>query len=314
MKIGVIGLGSIGRRHVNNLQQLGYNNIFVYDPLINDSGSGIRVVKSPDSFLEKDFELVLLCAPTHLHFKYLMPLLENNQNLLVEKPLVSNILETNAILKLIQRYSGIGIVGYNMRFHPCVLEAISLLSDGWIGKPYSARFFVGQYLPDWRPNLDYSESYSAKKNMGGGVALDLIHEVDLAVHLLGIPDKKIMFLSGKISSLKIETEDVVEILYQTQDSTFVSIHLDYVFRGYKRYFEIIGEKGTLHSDLYKSEVVIKSDNNKIVYQKAFPRFERNDMYLSLIKHLLNCIKNQNIPDPSLIQGIEAMKIVCVVKE
>ena len=309
MKIGIIGFGSIGKRHINNLLDLGYKDITIFDPNVENNGLGLKSTEDYKLFLSDSYDAVLICVPPANQYQYLIPLLKSNKNMLVEKPIVATKKEATEIKKLLSKYTGTGMIDYNMCFHPCFIETQRLLKKNMIGKLYSARFFAGQYLPDWRPHLDYTQSYSAKKMLGGGVALDLIHEVDMAVNLLGTPEGKIKSLAGQISKLEIETEDVVEIIYSTKEKCIVSIHLDYVYRGYKRYFEIIGEKGNLHCDIFKAEIFIRGSNNKIIHEKHFDSFERNEMYLNMMKYFMFCLENNKKPKPSLEEGLVALKII-----
>lgn len=172
-----------------------------------------------------------------------------------------------------------------------------------------ARFTVGQYLPDWHPGTDYSRSYSAKKNMGGGCALDLIHEIDLAIHLLGKPVLPIHSLLAKVSKLAIETEDTADFLYLTETNVSVSVHLDYLYRGYKRVFEIVGEEGTIVCDLFQSRILVTgTSSERTLFEEKF-EFHRNDMYLDLMKYYLGCVANGTAAEPSLRDGLVSVRLI-----
>ena len=313
MKIGVIGFGSIGKRHCENLINLGFNDITLLRNKNRGNVFGLNEIFNEKDFLSIPFDFIILSNPPFLHFTYLKKLIIMQHNILVEKPIVATQEEANIINKLLEQYYGIGMCGYNLRFHPCVSKIHELLSNNKMGRIYSARFFVGQYLPDWRPNYDYREFYSAKSHLGGGVILDLIHEIDLACFLIGKVKKNFHSIVGKLSTLDIETEDIAEIHYQTDNNTLVSIHLDYLTPGYSRYFELVCEKGRVFCDLFNAEIKIITYNNVVSDFYKFKKFNRNDMYVALIRYFINCIITKTQAKPSLVDGLESLNIALKAK-
>jgi predicted dehydrogenase len=313
LKIGVIGFGSIGRRHCENFISLGYSDITLLRSQSKSNIFGLNEIYVDDEFLAVPFDFIILSTPTSLHFPYLKKLILMQQNIFVEKPIVSNNEEAKSLQKLLTNYHGLGMCGYNLRFHPCVKKVYELLSSNNMGQIYSARFFVGQYLPDWRPYSDYRVSYSAKSDLGGGVVLDLIHEIDLASFLFGKVKKSFHAMVGKLSALEIETEDIAEIHYQAENDTLVSIHLDYLTRGYSRYFEVICENGRIHCDLYTAEIKVIRNKNIVTDVFTFKEFNRNDMYLSLIRYFTDCIETKTQPQPNLFDGMESLNTALTAK-
>ena len=313
MKFGIIGYGSIGKRHVRNLVALGYKDIVLLRKIGQGNEFNLSEFSELKSFLETQLDAVIISTPTSLHAKYLQTILAQNMNVLVEKPLVATLEEWRKLQKHLESYEGIGMTAYNMRFHPCVKDAHKLISSEELGKIYSARFFVGQYLPDWRPGMDYSKSYSASLEMGGGVLFDLIHEIDLASFLVGEPAGRINARVEKISDLQIKTEDLVELLYQTKEKSMVSIHLDYLTRGYKRYIEVVGKQGNLHADLCTNEVLITSSQGEI-NTKSFHEFSKNTMYRDMLQSFIGCIKENRKPEISLENGMISNRIAIDIRE
>ena len=245
MKVGLIGFGSIGKRHVNNLLELGVKEITLMRDKGRGNEHGLKEVYDFDTFLESDFDFVIVSNPTTFHAGTLKPLIRNNMNLLVEKPLVYTPDEYSELKEMLTSYTGKGMIAYNMRFHPCIVKVKEILEKKITGDVYSARLFVGQYLPEWRPGTDYRTGVSALKELGGGVVLELIHEIDLALYLFGKPATGIFSFAGKASSLEIETEDISEILWRSRENTIVSVHQDYLSRHYMLYIELFGGNGTL---------------------------------------------------------------------
>lgn len=313
MRIGIIGYGSIGKRHVKNLIETGFSDIILLREKGRGNDFGLKEYYDFESFSEVELDFVLVSNPSTLHFRTILPFIERNKNLLVEKPLVYTFEEYYALKKVLSDYKGKGMVSYNMRFHPGIIKVKELLSKGFIGKVYSARHFVGQYLPDWRPGTDYRKGVSALKALGGGVVMELIHEIDLAIYLFGKPAGEIYSIADKISNLETETEDISEILYRSDNNIIVSIHQDYLNRDYCRYIEIVGEKGTLTCDLKTSFITVKGPEGKMLLEEK-AEFERNMMYLGLIKYYTKCLVDNIKPSPSFEEGLESVRVALEVKQ
>jgi len=291
MKIGVIGYGSIGKRHVHNLLDLGQEDIFLLRTQDFGNEYDLPEVNSLDAVLNETPDAVVLCNPTSMHYEFLEVLLPLNIDILVEKPLVSKASDLSRLNRLLDVYSGFGMAAFNMRFHPIVVQAREWLQSGRMGKLYSARFHVGQYLPDWRPGQDYRESYSASRELGGGVILDLIHELDLAAHLVGLPADAVSRRVSRSANLEIDTESLAEVLYTDRKGTVVSVHLDYLTHGYRRHFELVGSDASLSADLYTGRINL-SKRGGGEEQVSFDDFERNDMYLSLMQAFIDGLVNR----------------------
>lgn len=311
-KVGLIGYGSIGKRHLKNLLISGVKEIALLRALGNGNEFGLKEYYSPDDFFRQPFDFIILSNPTSEHHKFLVRMITTNQNIFCEKPVVGKPEEAGQISQMLSNYKGKSITAFNMRFHPCISRTAQIINEGQLGNIYSARFFVGQYLPDWRPQTDYSKSYSAIRSLGGGVTLDLVHEIDLALYLVGSPVSSIYSIADKFSNLKIETEDLTEILFRSSNGALVSIHLDYLYRGYRRNFELIGEKVNLYCDLFNNTVKIFDDKNQIILDEAFPDFQRNDMYLSLLKYYIANLTSGEVISPDLREGLISAELAVKV--
>jgi predicted dehydrogenase len=313
LKVGVIGFGSIGSRHCDNLVRLGIMDITLFREKGRENQQGFKEVYSFQEFLSGNYDFIILANPTALHYKFLAKLIPGQINLLVEKPLLATKEEYIQLKPTLQKYKAIGMCAYNLRFHPCIIKLKEILDNNALGKIYSARLFVGQYLPDWHPEKDYRNTYSAVKMLGGGVVLDLIHEIDLANFLFGPVKEHFHAIVGKVSDLEIETEDLVEIHYKSYKNAYVSIHMDYLVKGYSRYTEIIAEKGRIYCDLFNNEIKSTAEGNKVIQAYSFPGFKRNDMYLSMLEYYIRNIEEKTYPSPSLKDGLTSPKVALRTK-
>lgn len=270
MKICIVGFGSIGKRHCENFLEHGHTVAIVSRRDLNvDKVDKIypRISKMLENF---SADVVFICSETSKHLEDHKELLENNfkGKILIEKPLYTNL--KNAPKKRLSNT----YVSYNLRFSPLVKKLKEVLKDE---KVLNASFYAGQYLPNWRPDRDYRETYSAKKELGGGVLLDLSHELDLAQYLFG-PILKFASLSQKASHLEIDSDDQFGLLGKTKSLTNISIHLNYLDRIGQRFIIVNTDTKTIKLDLFKNTIQI--NENLINYD-----IDRNTSYLSLAEDI-----------------------------
>ncbi len=304
-KILVIGSGSIGTRHIENLSKI-IEKVTVYSyrkkQLFKSSGN-IELVRNLDDAINKS-DGVIIANRTDKHVEVAMKAIKENKNLFIEKP-ISNSMKNINLLKEIGIKNKIIIeTGFMLRFHPNLIKLKEFLNKNQFGEIHYARVSVGQYLPDWRPGVDYRQGYGAKKDWGGGVTLDLIHEIDLVCWLFGSVNKvSAMFRYSK--KLEIETESVSQINLRMQSGVLVQINLDYLRPSYGRFTEIVTEKGVISWD-YLSGNVIYEDSNKVktILHKVDKDFTRNNMYMDEIKHFISSINGNNLLKASNIQDAE----------
>jgi predicted dehydrogenase len=178
----IVGCGSIGNRHLGNLRRLGVTDIVVFDEREERRRQAAERwdVETTDNF-ESGLEgsgVAVICTPTHLHVSGALIAARAGCHLFVEKPLGHNLDSVDVLLDEVGRRRLRTLVGCNFRFHPAMQELKRLVREGIAGRLVSARVQFGQYLPDWHPWEDYRQSYSARREMGGGIVLDRVHELD----------------------------------------------------------------------------------------------------------------------------------------
>ncbi len=242
MKVAIVGAGSIGLRHRKILDGLNHEVV-----LISKHDPSAKYKSLDGALVGENFDYVVIASETSRHSDDLNCLINNDfaGRVLVEKPLFakSGRMQANVF--------AMAAVGYNMRFHPAILWLKRTLPS--LGKISSASFYVGQYLPTWRPNSDYQNSSSAKQTSGGGVLRDLSHELDIAQDIFG-DWQKLTAMGGKLSNLVIDTEDTFSILMQTELCSVVSIQMNYLDRIKQRSITINGNEGSINIDLISGSV------------------------------------------------------------
>ena len=273
----VVSYGSIGQRHAKIL-----NTKFKIKDLTvctKKKLSKFNTIKSLYD-LKKKPTYIVIASPTSKHFeqlKYIEKKFKNIQ-ILVEKPLF------NKYKKLNIRNNKI-FVGYNLRFHPIIKYIQKTIKRK---KIIDIKITCNSYLPEWRPNQFYKNSSSASKSLGGGVILDLSHELDLVRWLFGEVSIKFI-LKGKYSNLLIDTEDLLK-LYGKIGKTNLSIDLNYFSRIKKRTIAIDGKNFSIFADLINNKIELKSKRSSFI--KNFYNFKVNDTYIQQHKAIFS--KNMKI--------------------
>jgi CMP-N,N'-diacetyllegionaminic acid synthase len=261
----ISGYGSIGRRHANILSRLvKKKNITI---LTNQKLSNFRTIKTLKALNEVDPYYIVICNQTSDHLNKIKFIEKNCKNkfVLVEKPLFSKPDKIN-IKK--NKY----FVGYNLRFNPIINFLKKKIKSK---KIWNVNIFCGSYLPSWRNNIDYRKSSSAKKNLGGGVLLDLSHELDYVQWLFGKIEIE-HCKSKKLSNLNIETDDFLNLIGKTKKIPSIQITLNYFTRKPTRQIFIDGKNISVQADLINKKVVYHDGNKKRIYN--FRNSDRNSEY------------------------------------
>lgn len=313
MNILLIGLGSIGKRHLTNILSLGYQHVSVVSrsAKVKQLAENVNGYKTVDEAFHSDqFDAAFVCSPTACHIEQLTAVLHRGvKRVYVEKPLSNSLENLDEVIKLATANSADVIVGYDLHFDPGLERVKILLQQKAVGKVVSANAFVGQYLPQWRPYEDHRKGMSAKKQTGGGVLLDLIHEVDYLYWLFGEAETVACHCINT-GELEIETEEAADLLLKFANGVTASLHLDYWQPQLKRYCIFTGTKGTIYWDLAEQRVTVNDHSGK-EEKFSYASFSRNDRFKCIVSTFLE--KNDDPRLTKLPQAIESLKIVLAAK-
>ncbi len=313
----VVGQGSIGKRHIQNLMLLKQKvYVFSYRKSMFHNYEHLKNVIYVDSIEEgiDKSDALVICNRTDQHIDIAIKAAKSKKHILVEKPISNNLSKVNDFKKIVHQNRLIFNSGFMLRYHPNLLFIKELVSNKYIGDIYYVNAQVGQYLPDWRPQSNYKNNYGAKKKWGGGVTLDLIHEIDL-IHWFFGEAECVSGLLGYTPKLGIETETISSINLKLKSNIVCNIELDYVSPILRRKMEIVGEKGIINWDFIEGSVTFsdKEVNKKIIH-KVDDGFQRNDMFLDEIKDFLNSIEYSIYQEDSLDSSIIALKTaICALE-
>ncbi len=285
----VVGCGSIGRRHLKTLRALGVGRLAACDP--DPAGrawaaaGGAQVFSALSGALSTFRpDAAFICTPPALHVAQAREAVAAGANVFVEKPLGSSLDGVDALIDEVRAARRVAQVGYNLRFDAGLRRVRDLLGEGRIGRVLWARAEYGQYLPDWRPGRDYRESYSARRDLGGGVLLDVSHELDYVTWLLG-PPIQVAAMTGRVSRLDVDVDDCATVLLRFADGAQADVHVDFVQRGYSRSLKIAGEDGTILWDFRGREVRVY-DAGSGTWETGTAPGDPGDMYVEEVRRFL----------------------------
>lgn len=320
-RIAVIGFGNISVRHRKNLKQL-YPLASIYGmPASGRMTKGLVsdcdvLVSSIEELIEHNVELAIVASPAPYHATHAIPLIKAGIPVLIEKPVATSVADCEAISVASRKYNIPVAVGYCLRYLPSSIMMKILLDEQKIGHLHNVMIDTGQYLPDWRPSKDFRTCVSARKELGGGVLLELSHELDYAQWLLGELQVQYALLRSS-KTLKLSVEDSADILAKSGSGTAVSIHLDFLQRKAYRKCRFIGSEGALEWDLIQNEITfISATDTEVVFRDV--EWDKNKMYLAMIVDFVRLINGEdslsvNIDDAThtvaLIEKIKAFPII-----
>lgn len=250
MKVLIVGLGSIAKKHIEALFSID-KEVEIYALRSKGALNEVKGVNNLYNLSEIDFKIdfAIISNPTSSHAKSIKDLIEFQIPLFIEKPLFDSLKPLDVIYdvnkKGIRTY-----VGCNLRFLDCIKEIRGILFEERINE---VSIYCGSYLPSWRPGVDFKKSYSANKELGGGVHIDLIHEIDYAVWLFGFPQQTSKVFNNK-SSLEITAFDYAHYFFEY--ATFsLNINLNYYRKIPKRIIEIVCKENIYEVDLLKNRII-----------------------------------------------------------
>lgn len=257
----IVSLGSIGRRHLRVARDaLPKAEIAVLrrpQAAAEPPPAGAdHLFRSIDDAIAFAPEFAIVASPASLRAATAQALLESGAHLLLEKPLAPTRADADALIEAAAMSDRVVQIGYQLRFLPVLSEARRRLAAGEIGVPRLARFEVGQYLPDWRPGDDYRHGVSAQSALGGGALLELSHEIDLALWMLGQPET-VTASVARLGDLEIDVEDCATVTMDRAGCS-ATVHLDFLQRVARRRMLVIGSEASLEVDLIAQTGVIRS--------------------------------------------------------
>jgi len=309
-KVFFVGLGGAGQRHLRIFKEcLGGDVEFSayrakkQTPHLNSDFSvnqnknleeeyHLRLFSSLEEGFENNPDLVVISNPSSLHFDVAIQAARRGIALFVEKPFSHNLDGFEEFQKVILEKKTPFFVSYQRRFHPFLSKMKSVIEGGKLGKIISGDMQVASYVPAWHPYEDFKELYACRADLGGGVLLTEIHEIDLCCWYFGLP-QSVYCTGGNLSSVKLDVEDTAQMILKYSDFS-VSINLCFMQKNNRRSIQIEGENGCLKWDDRNNSLAIdeygKSDDEEYVDSE----FSNDDMFRKQASYFLNDYQDSDI--------------------
>lgn len=304
MKIGIVGLGSIGRRHAKHLLQLGHDVIALRTnkgQLKTHSELEIQQTSNEEEFLSFHLDAIIISNPTSMHVVSALTFLRKGYKVFVEKPLGEQLEDC---LKL-ENFQSDFVVGYCFRFSPLFKELKQRIDS--LGRLYKCSFYRSYYLPLWHPYADYTKEYMGNKQLGGGAVRTLSHEIDLMHKWFGTPEKTDSIVD-RLSDLDIDTEDFAWISCKYAQGFRVNFELDYLSHNYKNEGIIIGENGSVQYDYKTMEIKQFDTTGQLIYQNQF-NDEIEVMYKNQMIDFMDFLKTGKSSNANYNAALLSMKTI-----
>lgn len=301
-RVAVIGCGSIGQRHIKNLRSLGVTEITALRTFKGHSKSlspdlEVKEVARWDNLLAEKPDIAIVSNPSKLHLETVNSLLPHVKGVFIEKPLSDTLEGVQSMLDGIKQHRTISFVGYNLQFHKAILAVQKIVNSEEMGRPLVFQCQVGQWLPDWHPYEDYRKLYAARRDLGGGVSLSLIHEIHLAQELLG-PVEKVQAVFPEYNQLQVDVDVIADLMLCHTSGAVSQIHLDYVQRPLQRCGVISCETGWIRYDLVSNQVMAQSSNetkSRVVWDGS--AYDPNQQYIDEMATFIRYTKEGRIRHP-----------------
>lgn len=317
----IIGYGSAGKRHLEIAQGLlPQAKIWILrrskPPKQNTKKSGCFY--DLERALRLAPQVAVVANPATFRVKISTQLASAGCHLLIEKPVASGIRGVKALLKNAETRKIVLQVGYNLRFLDSLKKFRQKIRSGVIGRILSVHAEVGQYLPFWRPGVDYRKTVSANANLGGGVLLELSHEIDYLRWIFG-PIKWASAWCGSVSNLDIDVEDSARVTFGFQKGIMAhgavgTLAMDFVRKDSTRFCYAIGDRGSLRWDCLNGKIE-KFFQKEKKWKTIFKSNESTkNSYLAQMKNFLTNIKRKQQPSISGKEGLEVLKIIEAIKK
>lgn len=307
LKVCFVGFGSIAKRHMKNLLKVCSEEKIelMIDLYRSRKGAELEkeyyhrihmvyydVDKTPDNY-----DIVFITNPTEYHLKSIEEFQKKGKSFFIEKPLTTldKIFEADCFKRNEQK---LYYVACPLRYKQ-VIQYVKNQLD--LSAVYSVRVISSSYLPDWRPETDYRTVYSAKKELGGGVALDLIHEWDYVKYLFGMPEE-VKCITGKISDLEISSEDIA-LYIARYENMMAEIHLDYFGRQPIRELQMFMKNETILCDLIRNDIRFLKSGQILHFDEARDEFQTHEL-----KHFLKILEGKQKNSNSIEEALRTLSL------
>jgi len=314
-RILIVGFGSIGKRHLTLLRELCPEadiRILTSQDLPQAQIGSLKIFATIEDAISFKPNFAVIATPASTHLSIATMMVEAGIHVFVEKPFSTSARGVNDLIELCREKDTVFHLGYNFRFDPAANEFRKLILQGLVGDVFIAHSEVGKYLPDWRTNRDYTEGVSARKALGGGVLLELSHELDYLKWIFGNIDW-VRSTLGKVSKLEVDVEDFAELVLGIDSPapgmpTICTLRMDFFRQNKTRSCVAVGEKGSIQWKVEEGIVEIlhaNSDRWDVLFKEED---SLSTSYRLQWEYFLSKLE-QNARESNALEGLQVLEII-----
>lgn len=313
LSAAVVGYGSIGRRHAENLRALGVGRLVI----VRRSEGANRAFAPPEqaivvhearSAIELGLDLAIVCTPTRQHCESATPFLTAGVPVLIEKPVAADIADARQLQTLAAKHQTACGMAYCMRYHPAYATARTAIEQGRLGRLLYAKAWFESWLPAWHPWEDYRQSYAARRDLGGGVLPTLDHEIDFLSWCLGKP-RLVAGMSHRSGALEIDVDDTAAFVLEYSGGAMASCQLSLCRGDRQRGFEFIGRQASLRYSLETNQLRLcrqAVSEAEILWDGK--DYDATQMYREMLADFLVAVTTGSQSPVPLDAGIAALEV------
>ncbi|AGF78986.1 putative dehydrogenase [Desulfocapsa sulfexigens DSM 10523] len=315
----IIGTGSVGKRHAQNLHKLGCAISCVdprHDRLIEATEQiGIKLNGSysslEDALKQSTYDGAVVASPPVYHVEQSIECLKNNIPVLLEKPVSPNLQEAELLKTAVMDSDAHLLLGYTWRWWPSLVRVKEMLEEKAVGKLLHVTFVMSAHLADWHPWERYQDFFMADLEQGGGALLDESHWIDQMIWMLGGIPQEVTGKVEKLSNLQINSDDNVDILAKYPNNIRVTLHLDLFGRPHEKSIKFVGEEGTI---VWKVDGILVGKSMDDEWEKETFSCDRNDMFIAVAQEFLDIVNGDVSPSCTIYDGVQVLRIIEAVRQ
>lgn len=315
LKVLVAGCGSIGKRHMEVLQELGVRHLSACDPMERSRQEALEKFPNCTVFADYDEALqtvqpdaVFILTPTKLHLSMAAQAIRAGTHVFIEKPLSNSPEGVEELERLAAEKNRKVMVGFCFRYHDVLRKAKALLEEGSIGRLVSIRALMGEPFFDIHP--DYLQMYYSKYSG----AFELVHDLDLAIWFAGQDIEEVQSVYGSYSDMGMESPDVIEMLLRFRDRCVANIHLDFFQTPRRRQIDLIGTKGVITVEFASWDEATLSvfSRSDMQWHRETISTRRNDMFRAEDLEFFQCVLENRPVQCTIREALKSLSAIASV--
>lgn len=314
LRVAIVGYGSIGRRHCDNLARLGVSRRVVVrraeaaNPAFTPSPD-VTVVHSCEAAIADSLDLAIVCGPTSHHVATASQFISAGVPVLIEKPLAHRLADAERLLEEVRRGGVPSGMAYSMRYHPAYALARQCVQSGRLGRVLYAKAWFETFLPDWHPWEDYRQSYAARRELGGGVLPTLDHEIDFLNWCFG-PPATARGMAARSGTLEIDADDMAMVSIGYSGNVLATVALSLCRPRLSRGFEFVGADAVMRYDFDGLRLEVQAGGSSDVDLLWDGQgYDLNAMYLEMLGDALHALAAGRALPISIEAGVETLRAI-----